>query len=204
MPKIPLQAKEMRRRTLIDAAWICVARGGYRTLTVDDVCTEAGLSKGAFYTYFGHKQDLLLALLDDDAAGLSELVADAADQPGGIEQIRRFVADLVDRGSDTAAVQLRADLWAEIASEEAVRLRFLGSMQRRRARLAGLITAAVAAGELVEVPANALAAVFLALGDGLMLHRVLDPTGFRWSNVRRAVDVLLEGLRPEMPHASGG
>ena len=194
----------MRRRTLIDAAWRCVARGGFRTLTVDDVCTEAGLAKGAFYTYFGHKQDLLLALLDDDAAGLSELVAEAASQPSGVEQIRRFFAALVDRGSDAAAVQLRADLWAEIASEEAVRLRFLEAMQQRRARLAGLITAAVAAGELVDVPANALAAVFLALGDGLMLHRVLDPTGFRWSNVRRAVDALLEGLRPETPPASGG
>jgi AcrR family transcriptional regulator len=204
MPKIALQAKERRRRTLIDAAWRCVARSSYRTLTVDDVCTEAGLSKGAFYTYFDQKQDLLLALLDDDAAGLSELVADAASEPSGVEQIRRFVAGLVDRGSDAAAVQLRADLWAEIASEDAVRLRFLEAMQRRRTRLAGLITAAVAAGELVEVPANALAAVFLALGDGLMLHRVLDPTGFRWSNVRRAVDVLLKGLRPEMPNASGG
>jgi len=204
MPKIALQTRELRRRTLIDAAWRCVARSSYRTLTVDDVCTEAGLSKGAFYTYFGHKQDLLLALLDDDAAGLGELVADAAKQPSGVEQIRRFVSALVDRGADAVAVQLRADLWAEIASEEAVRLRFLEAMQERRARLAGLITAAVATGELVEVPANALAAVFLALGDGLMLHRVLDPTGFRWSNVRRAVDVLLEGLRPEMPHPSGG
>jgi TetR/AcrR family transcriptional repressor of uid operon len=204
MPKIDLQAKEKRRRALVDAAWRCVARTGYRTLTVDDVCTEAGLSKGAFYTYFDQKQDLLLALLDDDAAGLRELVADAADQPSGVEQIRRFVAALVDRGADAAAVQLRADLWAEIKSEESVRLRFLEAMQERRALLAGWITAGVAAGELVEVPANALAAVFLALGDGLMFHRVLDPTGFRWSNVRRAVDVLLEGLRPEMPHGSDG
>jgi hypothetical protein len=70
-------------------------------------------------------------------------------------------------------------------------------MQQRRARLAGLITEATTAGELVEVPANALAAVFLALGDGLMLHRALDPSGFRWANVRRAIDALLEGLRPE-------
>ena len=30
-----------------------------------------------------------------------------------------------------------------------------------------------------------------------MLHRVLDPSGFKWSNVRRAIDALLEGLRPE-------
>ena len=197
MPKLEAAVKEQRRQHLIDAAWRCVARGGYRNLSVDDVCTEAGLSKGAFYTYFDQKQDLVLALLDDDAAGLSDVVADAAEQADGVEQIRRFVAAVVDRGSDSAAVQLRADLWAEIAADDALRDRFLEAMQQRRARLAGLITEATTAGELVEVPANALAAVFLALGDGLMLHRALDPSGFRWSNVRRAIDALLEGLRPE-------
>jgi len=197
VPKLADAVKEQRRKTLIDAAWRCVARGGYRTLSVDDVCVEAGLSKGAFYTYFNQKQDLLLALLDDDAAELSELVADAASKPGGVEQIRRFVAAVVDRGSDAVAVQLRADLWAEISSDDVLRARFLEAMQQRRARLARLIDAAVASGELVDVPANALAAIFLALGDGLMLHRVLDPSGFRWPNVRLAVDALLEGLRAD-------
>jgi AcrR family transcriptional regulator len=197
MPRLAVAERAQRRKRVIDAAWRCVARGGYRNLSVDDVCAEAGLSKGAFYTYFDQKQDLLIALLDDDAAGLSDLVSDAAGQAGGIEQIRRFVATLVDRGADAAAVQLRADLWAEIASDEVLRTRFLEAMQQRRARLAGLIEEAVADGQLVDVPANAMAAVFLALGDGLMLHRVLDPSGFRWPNVRRAIDALLEGLRPE-------
>jgi len=197
MPRLGIAEKKQRRQRIIDAAWRCVARGGYRNLSVDDICAEASVSKGAFYTYFDQKQDLLVALLEDDAAGLSELVSDAAGQLGGIEQIRRFVATLVDRGADGAAVQLRADLWAEIASDELLRARFLAAMQQRRVRLAGLIEDAVAAGQLVDVPANAMAAVFLALGDGLMLHRVLDPSGFKWSNVRRAIDALLEGLRPE-------
>jgi AcrR family transcriptional regulator len=75
---------------LIDAAWRCVARGGYRNLSVDDVCADAGLSKGAFYTYFDQKQDLLVALLEDDAAGMNDLMSDAAGQAGGVEQIRRL------------------------------------------------------------------------------------------------------------------
>jgi len=197
VPKLAADAKEQRRRRLIEAAWRCVARGGYRSLSVDDVCAEAGLSKGAFYTYFAQKHDLLAALLDDDAAGLSQLVADAAGRPGGVEQLRRFVAAIVDRGADAAAVQLRADLWAEISTDDALRERFLAAMQQRRTRLAAMIAAAVADGEIVDVPANGLAAVLLALGDGLMLHRVLDPSGFRWPNVRRAVDALLDGLRPD-------
>jgi TetR/AcrR family transcriptional repressor of uid operon len=197
VPKLAAATKRQRRQVLVDAAWRCVARSGYHGLTVDDVCAEAGLSKGAFYTYFNQKQDLLLALMDDDAEGLSDLVVEAAGQPNGIDQIRRFVAGLVDRGSDAAAVQLRADLWAEISSDLILRTRFLEAMKARRVQLAELIERAVSSGELSEVPPNALAAVFLALGDGLMLHRVLDPSGFRWANVRRAVDALLEGLRPQ-------
>src|SRR3954447_10295875 len=197
MPKLAESDKEQRLKVLTDAAWRCIARGGYRNLTVDDVCVEAGLSKGAFYTYFDEKHDLLLALMAGDAAGLNDLVTEAAEDGSGVEQIRRFVAGLVDRGVNAAAVQLRADLWAEISSDDMLRARFLEAMQQRRIRLAGVITEAIDAGELVDVPANALAAVFLALGDGLMLHRVLDPSGFRWANVRRAVDALLDGLRAE-------
>ena len=36
-------------------------------MTVDDVCAEAGLSKGAFYSHFASKRALLDALIDDDA-----------------------------------------------------------------------------------------------------------------------------------------
>lgn len=199
MPKLADSEKEQRLKVLTDAAWRCIARGGYRNLSVDDVCAEAGLSKGAFYTYFDQKQDLLLVLMADDAAGLNDVVTEAAEESSGVEQIRRFLAGLVDRGANTAAVQLRADLWAEISSDEVLRARFLEAMQQRRIRLAGVIKDAIDAGELVDVPANALAAVFLALGDGLMLHRVLDPSGFRWANVRRAVDAVLDGLRAELP-----
>jgi AcrR family transcriptional regulator len=196
VPRLSDAAKLRRRQQLIEAAWRCLARGPYRNLSVDAVCTEAGLSKGAFYTYFDQKQDLLMALLDDDAASLSDVVTDAAEQQGGLDQIRRFMAALVDRGSDSTVVQLRADLWAEVAADEALRTRFLQAMQQRRSRLADLVSSAVTARELMDVPANALAAVLLALGDGLMLHRALDPSGFRWSNVRRAIDALLEGIRP--------
>lgn len=197
MPKLATEAKAQRRKVLIDAGWRCVARSGYRNLSVDEVCAEAGVSKGAFYTYFDQKRDLLVALLEDDASGMDELLSDAATKLGGVEQIKRFVAALVDRGADPAAVQLRADLWAEIASDPHLLARFLAAMKQRRARLAAMIDAAASSGELVDVSANAMAAVFLALGDGLMLHRLVDPTGFRWANVRKALDSLLDGLRAE-------
>jgi hypothetical protein len=67
-------------------------------------------------------------------------------------------------------------------------------MRRSRVRLARWIEDAVDAGELTDVPANALAATLLALADGLMLHHAVDASGFRWANIRTALDALLDGI----------
>jgi len=58
MPRLADETREERRARFIEAASRCSARKGYRSLTIDDVCAEAGgLSKGAFYTYFRSKQE---------------------------------------------------------------------------------------------------------------------------------------------------
>jgi hypothetical protein len=49
---------------------------------------------------------------------------------------------------------------------------------------------------LVGAPANALASLMLALGDGLTIHARLDPEAFKWENIRVTVDLLLRALEP--------
>lgn len=198
MPKIDPAVREDRRQRFIDAAWRCAARKGFRDTTVDDVCEEVGGSKGAFYGYFASKRDLLLALLEDDASDLDELMA-ALDRRSltAVECLRRFTKAMLDRGTDAARVRVRADLWAASLSEPDVRDRVAALVGHRRTLLRGWVQEAVENGELVlEVPANAFAAVLLALGDGLMLHNAIDATGFRWPNIARALDEIFAGLAP--------
>jgi AcrR family transcriptional regulator len=195
MPRITPMVRTERRHQIIDAAWRCTARRGFSDLTVDEVCAEAALSKGAFYGYFESKQALLLALLEDDAAGLDAIMDKLGATPiDGVERLRRFTRAVLERGEDPARVQVRADLWAAMLTEKAVRAQFSASVRRRREVLRGWIAAAVAARELADIPANALAAILLALGDGLTLHAGLDPAGFRWPNIRKALDALLGGI----------
>lgn len=54
----------------------------------------------------------------------------------------------------------------------------------------------IEAGELRAVPANAMASILLALTEGLVLHGSLDRRAFRWTNVYRALDFLLDGIKP--------
>lgn len=201
MPKIGIAVREQRRQQLLGAAWRCIAERGYRTVTVDDICREAGLSKGAFYTYFSAKRDALIALLDEEAAEMRAVMDDlSTGVASGMDRVRRVVETAVSQAERPAQVQLRADLWAEMQQDADLQDRMRSVAASRRRLLAAWINEAVAAGEVVDTPANAFAAVLIALLDGLMLHRALDPGGFRWQNVRRTLDALLAGVSPPADH----
>ena len=179
----------------MNAAWRCAARKGYQATTVDDVCAEAGVSKGAFYGYFQQKQDLLLALLDDEARFHEELIERLSGRGrSGIERLRAYARAVAERSADPAQVQVSADLWTVMLTEPAVRERFAKAVQSRRVQLRTWIEEAVAASEIAEIPANAFASILVALTDGLVLHGSLQPAGFRWPNIQKALDVLLAGI----------
>ncbi len=195
MPKIAEARKVARRQQFIDAAWRCAATKGYRDMTVDDVCAEAGLSKGAFYGYFAQKRDLLVALLQDDASDIDAVLEqqDASSSPI-LARLRGYARTVLERSEEPGRAQLRADLWATMLTEKEVASAFAESMQRRREKLRSWIEQAVARGEIAEIPANAFASILLALSDGLILHASIAPTAFRWVNIRSALNVLLDGI----------
>ncbi len=47
--------------SLLEAALTVIRMKGYAATTVDDICAEAGLSKGAFFHHFTNKEDLAVA-----------------------------------------------------------------------------------------------------------------------------------------------
>jgi AcrR family transcriptional regulator len=195
VPKISAQARAARRQDFIEAARRLLTRTSWRDLTVDDICAEAGASKGAFYSYFDRKQDLLHVLLDDEATDMENLLAElVAQQLPAVRRLRRFARDTLQRAADPARVQIRADLWASLAGEPATRERFAATVRRQRVAVRELIERGIQGGELSEVPANALASILLALSEGLVLLGALDPKAFRWTNVYRAMDAVLDGV----------
>ncbi|MGE5282059.1 MAG: TetR/AcrR family transcriptional regulator [Chloroflexota bacterium] len=195
MPKLRPEVRDARRRQLLEAAWRCAAGKRFAEMTVDDVCAEAGLSKGAFYGYFESKDELLVALLEEDSAALDRTLTAIGEEEGtGVERLRRFSQAMLEHAEDPGRAQVRADLWAAVLGAPALRERFAENSALHRVRLRGWIEEGVERGELREVPANALASLLLATADGLMLHATLDPTAFRWRNIRRAIDELLDGI----------
>jgi TetR/AcrR family transcriptional repressor of nem operon len=59
-----MEAQHQSRMKLLDAAQTCIRAKGYAATTVDDICVQAGLTKGSFFHHFKSKQDLVLGAVD--------------------------------------------------------------------------------------------------------------------------------------------
>jgi TetR/AcrR family transcriptional repressor of nem operon len=62
---------------LLDAALQVVRAKGYSASTVDDICHEAGLTKGSFFHHFKSKEELALAAADHFSARADAVFAGA-------------------------------------------------------------------------------------------------------------------------------
>ncbi|GAB3569152.1 TetR/AcrR family transcriptional regulator [Amycolatopsis endophytica] len=88
---------DLRERAILDAAERQLDAGGPEGMTVETIAKAAGITRGAFYFYFGSKNDVLAALVQRTVSILRGAVdaADAAAAPGealrrGLEQTARM------------------------------------------------------------------------------------------------------------------
>ncbi|RVW06839.1 TetR/AcrR family transcriptional regulator [Prescottella agglutinans] len=66
---------QARRRRTLDAAAALLDEGGYSALTIRSVAKRAGTSTGLIYQYFADKQDIFMALLDENIVESTRVVA---------------------------------------------------------------------------------------------------------------------------------
>lgn len=201
MPTLSPEVLRERRQRLVAAAWRCAARTGYCDMTVDDICAEAGVSKGSFYSHFNKREDVLVDIVEQDTAAMEErILAIGQSVPPGLHRLRETARLLLRDGEDEGLMQVRADMWAEALCEIAIRDQFREALRRRRARLTAMIEESMATGELMaDIPARSVAVILLAAVDGLTFHAAIDSRGVRWPNVRRGIDRLLAGIGTPVP-----
>lgn len=161
---------EARRRQILDGSRTCFARHGYEGATVRRLEEATGLSRGAIFHHFRDKESLFLALAEDDALRMAEVVAEQ-----GLVQVMR---DLIAHGNtDTNPDNPAA--WLGTRLEVSRRLRtdpdFRARWAERSEQLTEATTARLerqrAAGKLRDdVPVDVLTAFLELVMEGLVSH----------------------------------
>jgi AcrR family transcriptional regulator len=64
-PIVSDEYKEKKRQEILQSAHACFARKGFEASTVDDIVVHSGISKGAIYNYFKSKDEIYLALMEN-------------------------------------------------------------------------------------------------------------------------------------------
>lgn len=103
------------RDILISAAAKLVAIKGFDRTSVQDVMDEAGVGKGSFYHHFSSKDELGLAVLEQDRADFMEML-DVSLEPGdGVDALVRFFEAALQKHRATGF--MGGCLWGNTALE---------------------------------------------------------------------------------------
>jgi AcrR family transcriptional regulator len=93
---------ERDRRSIIDAAYGCLAEPHTGPIPVTTILRRAGVSSRAFYRHFGSKDDLFLALLRQEceavAARGERIVEEAVGSP--VNQLAAWIGEMFDLVTD--------------------------------------------------------------------------------------------------------
>jgi len=118
-----------RRRQLLGAAQEVFVAQGYHAAAMDEIAERAGVSKPVLYQHFPGKLDLYLALLDESADALVDIVREALDSTSDNKQRvgATFGAffDFVGREGEAFRLVFESDL----SNEPAVRARHERTMR---------------------------------------------------------------------------
>lgn len=162
------------RQRLFEAAAQVFAEQGIGSATLEAIASAAGLTRGAFYSNFDSKDELITAMLADHVEqtvrrnlGLLVDHRTAAEVVGALAAVDRSTQDPLGRSP-----LLHIELLLYAARTAARRHEVAEPLRARRTLVADLIRATIAE---PPIDPDHLAAMLLAMEDGFRLHQLVDP-----------------------------
>ena len=190
---------EERKSQILEAAIAVFARLGFQQSRMEDIASQAGLSKGALYLYYKSKDAVIAALLKyfftQEFKHLQRFVEVERQEPIS-EQIMLLTRQLIDAMEWMERLMPIAFEFYALAGRDKETHQFLqGYFRDFRAALARLIQRGIEQGELRAVNAETFAVTLTALYEGMALLYFTDPHGLSWpQQIEDSVHSLLDGI----------
>lgn len=170
------ESQRQTRQALLDAAARVFVKRGFQGSSVEEITAEAGYSRGAFYSNFKTKDELLVELLRDRVyTRYTEMVQEGLEDPGRPPTLR-------ETGQRLAAMQANREgrwlwrLWfeclAQAGRDDEVRKLAATFWRGNRAGTARLIEQAM---PHQADRAKAISTALIALDIGLAIQNFVDP-----------------------------
>jgi TetR/AcrR family transcriptional regulator, repressor for uid operon len=176
MRRADVQRQSDRRLEILDAAQRCFARSGFHGASMQEICTEAGMSPGNLYRYFPSKEALIAGICERNRVEAADSLLAVDRAPGFFEGLAALARHhVVERTEEEAG--LCAEIMAESRRNPEI-ARLHTELERDiKTRLVAMLRRAAGRGEIsAEVDLDGAATMLMVLGDGLSWRRASDPS----------------------------
>ena len=192
---MPQQRAEETRGRIMDAAVKRFAIAGYDAASVDEICAEAGVSKGAFYHHFPTKQAVFLALMQG-WLGMIDMGMEAVRKetvPETLVTMTNLLPGVFAAAENRLPMFL--EFWLQASRDETVWKAIIAPYHHYQEHFSKLVQDGMDEGSLKAVDPEVAAQVIVSLAVGLVLQGVLDPHGANWEKTaRESMQILMNGL----------
>ncbi|WP_086819087.1 TetR/AcrR family transcriptional regulator [Allokutzneria sp. NRRL B-24872] len=191
MPRVSQDHLDARRRQILDGARSCFARHGYEGATVRRLEEATGLSRGAIFHHFRDKESLFLALAEEDALRMAEVVA----EQGLVQVMRELLATPQDIGGEHPVHSLatRLEVTRRLRTDPDFRARWAERSQQLTEATTARLQRQRDAGNLRDdVDVKVLTAFLELVLEGLVSHLAM---GLPADDLDPVLDVVEETVR---------
>ncbi|HET7387307.1 MAG TPA: TetR/AcrR family transcriptional regulator [Nocardioidaceae bacterium] len=118
--------RDTRRRQVLDAAVSVMQRTGFHQMSMQALAEEASVSVGLLYTYFGGKEEILLAAVQDILDSFRDQLEPAMDAVGD-DPVERLAAgfaryvEIIDADRDAVVLTYRESRTLDRAGRERIK-----------------------------------------------------------------------------------
>jgi AcrR family transcriptional regulator len=184
------------RDKLFEAAARVFEEQGINGASIEAIAAAAGFTRGAFYSNFASKDELIIAMLEDHVEQsirrCHDLLAKHQNLQDFIDAFRNMARTQQDPLGRSPLLHMEMILF--VARAEKRRPELAKRLRARRQLFTEIVTiTSKHGGRNFESPAW-VGAIFLALEDGFRLHRLIDPETTPSDSFLRAVSDLQEPI----------
>ena len=189
--------RDETRDKLFEAATRVFEEQGIGSASIEAIAAAAGFSRGAFYSNFKSKDELIIAMLEDHVERSIERNLDLLAQHQDIDDFLNALKNMDRSKQDPLgrAPLLHMEMILFVARAEKRRPELAKRLRARRKLVSDIVeTSLKSSGRAAALNPAWTAAIVLALEDGFRLHRLIDPETTPADSFLRAIGDLQRAM----------